>query len=201
MNTETTQTITEGQVSEQTEVTVETQPQDTKTFTQEELNSILEKRLAKESKKWEAKFNAFEEAQKLSQMNEEQKAEYDYTKRLEELTQREQELEAKINAYNQQKYKATIQAQLKEAQLPDMSDLLITLDAEAVANQINIMKQSFTNQLNAQLEAKVQASATTPVQPTEQVKLLSLDEIKAMSSTEYMANKQLVEQSLKALNK
>lgn len=134
------QTITE--VSEQTEVTVETQPQDTKTFTQEELNSILEKRLAKESKKWEAKFNAFEEAQKLSQMNEEQKAEYDYTKRLEELTQREQELEAKINAYNQQKYKATIQAQLKEAQLPDMSDLLITLDAEAVANQINIMKQS-----------------------------------------------------------
>lgn len=193
------QTITE--VSEQTEVTVETQPQDTKTFTQEELNSILEKRLAKESKKWEAKFNAFEEAQKLSQMNEEQKAEYDYTKRLEELTQREQELEAKINAYNQQKYKATIQAQLKEAQLPDMSDLLITLDAEAVANQINIMKQSFTNQLNAQLEAKVQASATTPVQPTEQVKLLSLDEIKAMSSTEYMANKQLVEQSLKALNK
>lgn len=193
---------TNTEVSEQTEGTVETQPEDTKTFTQEDLDRIVTKRLEKESKKWEAKFNAFEEAQKLSQMNEEQKQEYDYTKRLEELTQREQELEAKINAYNQQQYKHTIEAQLNEAGLPTaMSDLLINMDAEAVANQINVMKQSFDTQLNAQLSAKVQASATTPVQPTEQVKLLSLDEIKAMSSTEYMANKQLVEQSLKALSK
>lgn len=192
---------TEDQVSEQNEVTVDTQPQDTKTFTQEELNSILEKRLAKESKKWEAKFNAFEEAQKLSQMTDEQKQEHEYAKRLSELETREQELEAKINAYNQQQYKATIQAQLSEAGLPDVSDMLIQLDAEAVANQINVMKESFTNQLNAQLQAKVQASANVPTQPSEQVKLLSIDEIKAMTPQEVTANKQLVEQSLKALSK
>ena len=189
---------TEDQVSEQNEVTVDTQPQDTKTFTQEELNSILEKRLAKESKKWEAKFK---EAQKLSQMTDEQKQEHEYAKRLSELETREQELEAKINAYNQQQYKATIQAQLSEAGLPDVSDMLIQLDAEAVANQINVMKESFTNQLNAQLQAKVQASANVPTQPSEQVKLLSIDEIKAMTPQEVTANKQLVEQSLKALSK
>lgn len=198
MNTETTQTITEGQVSEQTEVAVETQPQDTtKTFTQEELNSILEKRLAKESKKWEAKFNAFEEAQKLSQMNEEQKAEYDYTKRLEELTQREQELEAKINAYNQQQYKATIQAQLNEAGLPDVSDLLINMDAEAVANQINVMKQSFDTQLNAQLSAKVQASANVPTMPNEQSKPLTMEDIAKMSSQEIIKRKAEVDRAVK----
>lgn len=197
MNTE----LNNTEVSEQTEVQVETQPQDTKTFTQEDVDRIVTKRLEKESKKWEAKFDALAESQKLQSMNEEQKQEYEYNKRLSDLEAREKALQEREQAYNQATYKSTIQAQLKEAGLPDMSDLLVGLDAEAVANQINIMKQSFTNQLNAQLEAKVQASASTPVQPTEQVKLLSLDEIKAMSSSEYMANKDLVEQSLKALGK
>lgn len=197
MNTE----LNNTEVSEQTEVQVETQPQDTKTFTQEDVDRIVTKRLEKESKKWEAKFDALAESQKLQSMNEEQKQEYEYNKRLSDLEAREKALQEREQAYNQATYKSTIQAQLKEAGLPDVSDLLINMDAEAVANQINIMKQSFTNQLNAQLEAKVQASASTPVQPTEQVKLLSLDEIKAMSSSEYMANKDLVEQSLKALGK
>ena len=194
LNTETT--------SEQTEVVSETQPNDVKTFTQEDLDRIVTKRLEREAKKWEAKFNALEEAQKLSQMNEEQKAEYDYNKKLEELTQREQELEAKINQYNQQQYKATIQAQLQEAGLPTtMADMLVNMDAEAVATQINAMKDMFSTQINAQVQSKVQASANVPTQPVEQVKLLSLDEIKAMSSSEYIANKELVEKSLKALSK
>ena len=196
------QTLNTETTSEQTEVVSETQPNDVKTFTQEDLDRIVTKRLEREAKKWEAKFNALEEAQKLSQMNEEQKAEYDYNKKLEELTQREQELEAKINAYNQQQYKATIQAQLQEAGLPTtMADMLVNMDAEAVATQINAMKEMFSTQINAQVQSKVQASANVPTQPVEQVKLLSLDEIKAMSSSEYIANKELVEKSLKALSK
>lgn len=196
------QTLNTETTSEQTEVVSETQPNDVKTFTQEDLDRIVTKRLEREAKKWEAKFNALEEAQKLSQMNEEQKAEYDYNKKLEELTQREQELEAKITAYNQQQYKATIQAQLQEAGLPTtMADMLVNMDAEAVATQINAMKEMFSTQINAQVQSKVQASANVPTQPVEQVKLLSLDEIKAMSSSEYIANKELVEKSLKALSK
>ena len=196
------QTLNTETTSEQTEVVSETQPNDVKTFTQEDLDRIVTKRLEREAKKWEAKFNALEEAQKLSQMNEEQKAEYDYNKKLEELTQREQELEAKINQYNQQQYKATIQAQLQEAGLPTtMADMLVNMDAEAVATQINAMKDMFSTQINAQVQSKVQASANVPTQPVEQVKLLSLDEIKAMSSSEYIANKELVEKSLKALSK
>lgn len=195
-------TNTQNQVSEQSEGNVETQPQDTKTFTQEELDRILTKRLEKETKKWEAKFNALEESQKLSQMNEEQKAEYDFNKKLEELQQREQELEAKINQYNQQQYKATITSQLQEAGLPvSMADLLVNMDAESVATQINSMRDVFNHHITSQVQAKVQASATIPAQPTEQPKLLSIDEIKAMSPSEYIANKEIVEKSLKALHK
>lgn len=197
------ETIKSQEVSEQTEAKVETQPQDTtKTFTQEDVDRIVTKRLEKESKKWQEKFDALAESQKLQSMSEEQKQEYAYNKRLSDLEAREQAIAEREQAYNQQQYKATIEAELSKAGLPTaMSDLLVGLDAEAVANQINIMKESFANQLNAQLSAKVQASANTPTQPSEQVKLLSLEEIKAMTPNEYMANKQLVEQSLKALGK
>lgn len=194
MNTEVT--------SEQTEVTVETQPQDVKTFTQEDVDRIVTKRLEKSNKQWQEKFNALEESIKLQAMTEEQKQEHNYSKKLEELTQREQELEAKINAYNQREYKSTIQAQLQEAGLPTaMADMLVNMDAESVATQINAMKDMFSNQINQQVQAKVQASANVPTQPSEQVKLLTLDEIKAMSAKEITANKELVDKSLKALQK
>lgn len=198
MNTETTQTITENTVSEQTEVTVETQPQDTtKTFTQEDVDRIVTKRLEKESKKWQEKFDALAESQKLQSMNEEQKQEYEYNKRLSELEAREQAIAEREQAYNQQQYKATIQAQLNEAGLPDVSDLLINMDAEAVANQINVMKQSFDTQLNAQLSAKVQASANVPTMPNEQSKPLTMEDIAKMSSQEIIKRKAEVDRAIK----
>ena len=191
-------TNTQNQVSEQSEGNVETQPQDTKTFTQEELDRILTKRLEKETKKWEAKFNALEESQKLSQMNEEQKAEYDFNKKLEELQQREQELEAKINQYNQQQYKATITSQLQEAGLPvSMADLLVNMDAESVATQINAMKDLFSNQINAQIQAKVQASANVPTMSNEQPKALTMEDISRMSTQEIMQRKAEVDKVVK----
>lgn len=195
-----TNQISNVATSEQTEVTVETQPQDVKTFTQDDVDRIVTKRLEKESKKWEAKFNALEESQKLSQMSEEQKQAYDYSKKLEELTKREQELEAKVQTYNQQQYKATIQAQLQEVGLPvSMSDVLVNLDAETVSAQIKTLKEMLDNQVNRKIEQRVKSTASTPIIPTENAKLLSLDEIKALSPKEYLAQRELVEQSLKAL--
>lgn len=191
----------ENQVLNQNEEVVDTQPQtQEKTFTQDELNNILEKRLERENRKWEAKFNALEESHKLSQMNDEQKQEYDYTKRLEELTNREQELENKINQYNKQQYKNTIEEQLKEAGLPlTMSDLLVDMEAEVVSAKIKDMKESLDIKINEQLKSRIQSSVSTPVKPQEEVKLLTLEQIKAMNTTEYLANKQLIEESLKAL--
>ena len=191
----------ENQVLNQNEEVVDTQPQtQEKTFTQDELNNILEKRLERENRKWEAKFNALEESHKLSQMNDEQKQEYDYTKRLEELTNREQELENKINQYNKQQYKNTIEEQLKEAGLPlTMSDLLVDMEAEVVSAKIKDMKESLDIKINEQLKSRIQSSVSTPIKPQEEVKLLTLEQIKAMNTTGYLANKQLIEESLKAL--
>ena len=63
-----------------------------KTFTQEEVNKIVEQRLAKEKKRAEAEKA---EAEKLAQMNADEKAKYELEKKIKELESREAELSKK----------------------------------------------------------------------------------------------------------
>lgn len=65
-----------------------------KTFTQEEVNALIEKRLAKQEKSFNKRIQEkLDEAEKLRQMNAEQKAEYEAKKQADYIA----ELEAKIN--------------------------------------------------------------------------------------------------------
>ena len=63
-----------------------------KTFTQEEVNKIVEQRLAKEKKRAEQEKA---EAEKLAQMNADEKAKYELEKKIKELESREAELNKK----------------------------------------------------------------------------------------------------------
>lgn len=198
------------QVQQQNEVKVDTQPQVQEepkmvSMTQEQLDKMIADRLARQERKlneaFDKKLNELSEAQKLAQMSDDERKEHDYAKRLSDLEAREKALQEKESAYNKSQYKAEIQRQLNEAGLPDVSDMLVSMDAEAVKTQINVMKASFNAQINASVEAKIKSSANTPTVPQEEQRLLTLDEIKAMSTNEYMANRELVEKSLKALRK
>ena len=199
------------QVQQQNEVKVDTQPQVQEepkmvSMTQEQLDKMIADRLARQERKlneaFDKKLNELSEAQKLAQMSDDERKEHDYAKRLSDLEAREKALADKENAYNKSQYKAEIQRQLTEAGLPDVSDMLVSLDAEAVKTQIDVMKASFNAQINASVEAKIKSSANTPTVPQEEQQgLLSMEQIKAMSTNEYLANRELVEKSLKALNK
>lgn len=199
------------QVQQQNEVKVDTQPQVQEepkmvSMTQEQLDKMIADRLARQERKlneaFDKKLNELSEAQKLAQMSDDERKEHDYAKRLSDLEAREKALQEKESAYNKSQYKAEIQRQLNEAGLPDVSDMLVSMDAEAVKTQINVMKASFNAQINASVEAKIKSSANTPTVPQEEQQgLLSMEQIKAMSTNEYMANRELVEKSLKALNK
>lgn len=200
----------ENQVQQQNEVNVDTQPQvqdepKMVQMTQEQLDKLISDRLARQERKlneaFDKRLNELSEAQKLAQMSEEERKEHDYAKRLEELVNREKALTEKENAYNKQQYKVEIQRQLSEAGLPDISDTLVGLEAEVVKAQINTMKQAFDNQVNASIQAKVKASANTPTVPQVEQQLLTLEQIQALSVDEYNANRELVQQSLKAINK
>lgn len=63
-----------------------------KTFTQEEVDKMIEKRLAREKKKQEEQLA---EAKKLEQMNTEEKLKYEYEKKQAELDERIKELDKK----------------------------------------------------------------------------------------------------------
>lgn len=200
----------ENQVQQQNEVNVETQPQvqdepKMVQMTQEQLDKLISDRLARQERKLNEQFdkrlNELSEAQKLQAMSEEERKEHDYAKRLEELVNREKAIQERENAYNKQQYKVEIQRQLSEAGLPDISDTLVGLEAEVVKAQINTMKQAFDTQVNASIQAKVKASANTPTVPQVEQQLLTLEQIQALSVDEYNANRELVQQSLKAINK
>lgn len=74
--------------------TSETAETTEKTFTQEEVNALIEKRLAKQEKSFNKRIQEkLDEAEKLRHMNAEQKAEYEAKKQADYIA----ELEAKIN--------------------------------------------------------------------------------------------------------
>lgn len=189
------------QVSEQMTGEVETVPQDTKTektFSQDDVNNIVSKRVDKLNKQWQEKFNALEESIKLSQMSETEKVEHEYNKRIQALEEREKALQEKENAYNKQQYHNEITSQLKAKGLPvDMADLLVGFDAETVASKIASMEQSFATQVNSSIEAKVKASASVPTTPQVEAKPLTLADINNMTPQEIKAHKSEVERVLK----
>ena len=189
------------QVSEQMTGEVETVPQDTKaekTFSQDDVNNIVSKRVDKLNKQWQEKFNALEESIKLSQMSETEKVEHEYNKRIQALEEREKALQEKENAYNKQQYHNEITSQLKAKGLPvDMADLLVDFDAETVSQKIASMEQSFATQVNSSIEAKVKASASVPTTPQVEAKPLTLADINNMTPQEIKAHKSEVERVLK----
>lgn len=193
LNTETTTT-------NETVETVETQQPvevEEKMLPQSKVNEIVQKRLEKVNKQWEEKFDALQESIKLQSMSEQEKADYDYNKRLADLEAREKAIQEREEAYSKSQYQAEIQRQLAESNLPDVSDLLVGLDAETVKAKIDSMKQSFNNQLNAQVQSKIQSTANTPTIPQVENKPLTMEDIAKMSHQEIIKRKAEVDKVVK----
>lgn len=200
----------EDQVQQTNTGIVETEPQVQEQpkmvqMTQEQLDELISKRLSRQEKKlneaFEKRLSEMSEAQKLAQMNEQQKAEYQAQKEREAFEEERKSFYAERDAFNKAQYKLEIQRQLNEAGLPDISDTLVGLEAEVVKAQIDTMKQSFEAQINASIQAKIQNSASTPTVPQKEAQLLTIEQIQSLSVEEYNANKDLVQKSLQAMKK
>lgn len=118
------------------------QKQNTKTFSQDEVNKIISERLSKERQKWEKEFQtkldeAKTEAEKLAKMNAEQKAEYERKKREEELNRREAEI-------TRRELRATALETLAEKGLPkQLADILVYTDAGSCKKSIENVEKVF----------------------------------------------------------
>lgn len=119
---------------------------DEKTFTQEEVNQIIEKRIAREQKKADEKAK---EAEKLAKMNKDQKAEY-------EREQLQKELDAYKAKEARNEMKKHASDVFKNNEITPNDELLEIVTADT-ADQTQANVQAFRDVLNNMVKEQVQA--------------------------------------------
>ena len=141
-----------------------------KTFTQSELDSIIEKRLARERAKLEKEYktkinegitSGLDEAKKLEKMTAQEKAEYEFNKRLADLEAREKE-------YNLRELKQTALSILNEKgfdieSAKSISTILDYTDADKCKASIDNINKLITGLVEKGVNAKIKTNKT-PVQ-------------------------------------
>lgn len=122
----------------------EEKPTQTKTLTQEEVNKLVQTRLAREQQKWQQEYEtklAAErtEAEKMAQMSAEQRAQAEQTKREAKLAAREQEI-------TKRELRAQALETLAEKGLPkELADALAYTDADACNASIDAVAKAFNS--------------------------------------------------------
>ena len=131
VNEQTVEQTTEPNVEQTTEPTV-------KTFTQEEVDKIVNKRLARERKDIEAKIEAERaEAERLAKMSEAEKQQALFKKQV-------AEFEATKRAFEQEKLLNETSKQLASKNLPiEFAEMLKAQDAESTFENIKIFEAKF----------------------------------------------------------
>ncbi len=157
----------------ETTETIDTQTQETKTFTQAD----LDREISKLADKFEKKFSKrAEEAQKLASMNAEEKAKYEFEQRVKELESKEKEWTLKENKYEASKI-------LGEKGLPiAFADFIVAEDAETMMANIKLFDNEFKKAVAKEVQARIGGSTPkgsvvdTTAMTKEKFKSLSLSE-------------------------
>lgn len=163
----------------------ETQPE-TKTYTQEEVDALLQaetdRRVSSALKKAEKK-NAekLREAQKLAQMNEQEKFEYELQQREQAIAEKEKELALAEN-------KAEASKILAEKGISvSLVDFVVAESAEDMSNNIDLLERAFKQSVKAEVEKRLASNAPKKSLPLD--KAITKEDFMKMSIDELMALK------------
>lgn len=138
--------------------------QETKTFTQEELDKIVQGRIAKERKDWEKQLEEQQtEAQKLETMSEKEKKKYQEEKRIKDLDDREA-------AITRRELIAQAKVQLADKGIPtELAEILILTDADSCKKSIETVEKAFQSAVEKAVEEKIKGRE--PMKKAKDVKL------------------------------
>lgn len=128
--------------------------QETKTYTQEEVDKMLQvegdKRVSAALKKQQKKFD---EAQKLANMSTEEKQDYEYNQKISELNEREAKLA-------ERELIAETEKQLGEKGLPtSASAFIVGKDAETTMKNITSFEEMFNKAIEAEIGKRIATGA------------------------------------------
>lgn len=153
--------------------TVETENQEQKTYTQEEVEKMLQvegdKRVSAALKKQQKKFD---EAQKLANMSNEEKQDYEYNQKVSELNEREAKLA-------QRELIAETEKQLGEKGLPmAASAFIVGKDAETTMNNITSFEKMFNKAIESEISKRIATGSPKAKTATGEI---SKEEFKKMN--------------------
>lgn len=182
------------------ETTIETngaESTEAKTYTQEELDTLLQqetdRRVTAALKKQQKKFEAEQtEAAKLATMNEEQKREFEYEKKVKELEQKERE-------FNIMQNKLSATKVMQDKGLPiAFVEYIVAEDAETMMTNITEFEKAWKAAIADAVSARLGADSQTPKTKTVSQTGLSSEEFKKMSVAQqaeiYRTNPELYKQ-------
>lgn len=146
----------------------------TKTYTQEEVEKLLQKetdkRVTEALKKQKSKFD---EAQKLAAMSAEEKVDYEYKQKL-------AELEAREKAVSHKEMLMELGKQLSAKQLPQgAAEFLVAADAEQTNKNIAAFEKMFKEAIESEIKKRL--GNTTPTVGTTDNKVLTKEQFRKMN--------------------
>lgn len=168
-----------------------------KTYTQAELDAFLQqetdRRVTAALKKQQKKFEAEKsEAAKLATMNEEQRKEFEFNKKVEEFEQRERE-------FNIMQNKLSATKVMSERGLPvNFVDYIVAEDAETMMDNINSFESAWKSAIADAVSARLGAESQAPKSKSVSQTGLSSEEFKKLSVAQqseiYKTNPELYKQ-------
>ena len=178
------ETNTNTTPSVENESTQSQQQPEQKLFSQEEVNEIVKKRVAKEKQKQQ-------EAAKLAAKSEKEKEENEYNTKLAELTSREEELNKREAEFSKRALLSETEKQLMTLQVPvEFANLLVADDSEGTKANIDSFKKQWDEAISKAVDAKIKSSVKEPkvnnndkvVKPKSKAGM-SLDELAHLKAT------------------
>lgn len=162
-----------------------------KTFTQEEVNKMMEKRLARERKDLEAKIEAERtESAKLAKMTEAERQKALFDKQV-------KDFENMKSAFEKEKLLNETSKELAQNNLPvEFADYLLSKDAESTFNNINVFKEKWNSALENAVNERMKGKTPTAA-PAGSKTTLTMDDIKSMSAAEIQARYSEVMEAMK----
>lgn len=137
---------------------VEKTQEETKTFTQEDINDIVSKRLERERKKLEDDFkNKLEETERLAKLSEKEKTQELEKQRIKDLEEREKQLTRKT-------LELDAVEELNNRSLPtSFKNLVVGQDAEETFNNIKVIEESFRDAVQQAVNERLKNTDTPKI--------------------------------------
>ena len=156
-------TATETMAEETTAVETTQATPTAKTFTQEELNAIIDKRLERERRDAQARIDkAVTEAQKLAKMSADERAEHERQELQKKLSEREAEI-------TRRELRAEAKSQLSDKGLPvELADVLPYTDADTTNAALVAVEKVFRQAVEKGVTERLKGNAPKVSQPAPQ---------------------------------